>query len=141
MSAWFTAQFSQFTNNSTTQKNQQPPLTPKQVITGYYQSATSNPEADLSFRSDAFKNYWKQKEQGNNKEEFFKNFQKVDVYSFQTLKESSTKAKLKVWLRYLTKKNKTTCESQIMELSFDQSQGQWLIDKVSDVKYNLDCRK
>ena len=141
MSALFTAQFNQFTNNSTTQKNQQPPLTPKQVVTGYYQLATSNPEADLPLRSDAFKNYWKQKEQGNKNEEFFKKFQKVDVYSFQTLTQSSTKAKIKVWLRYVTKKNKTTCESQIMELIFDQSQGQWLIDKVSDVQYNLDCGK
>jgi len=141
MSAWFTAQLSQSTNNYTTQKNQQPPLSPEQVVTKYYQSATSNPEADLPFRTDAFKNYWKQKDQGNNKEEFFKKFQKVDVYSFQTLTESPTKAKLKVWLRYVTKKNKTTCESQIMELSFAQNQGQWLIDKVSDVEYNLDCGK
>ncbi|MFB2980173.1 hypothetical protein [Microseira sp. BLCC-F43] len=141
MSARFTAQFSQFSNNSTTQKNQQPQLTPKEVVKRYYQSATSNPEADLPFRSDAFQSYWKQKDQGNKTEEFFKQFQKVDVYSVQTLTQSSTNSKVRVWLKYVWKNNKTTCESQIMELIFAQSQGQWLIDKVSDVEYGLDCGK
>lgn len=117
-----------------------PQLTPKEVITRYYQLAPSNRTAALAFLSENYKNYYKQSNTNSNAKSFWSYINKVDIYSFKTLSSpSNERQKIKVWLRYLTLDNIASCESLVIELVLDLNQGLWLIDKTSDVQYKPYC--
>lgn len=141
---WCTAQVGSFSSHYTTQtsspQTQQPQLTPKEVITSYYKLAPSNREASLALLSDDYKSYYEKNNKGDDARSFWNTIYKVDLYSFESLTgQSPAKQKLKVWVKYTNKRNETSCESLIIELIFDQSKGQWFIDKTSDTEQKFYC--
>lgn len=116
-------------------------LLPKQVITKYYQLAPSNQTEAKALLSDALKAAHRQKNPNSDgKSAFWDSMKSAETYSFKTEKESPSNHQIRVWLKYIYKDSATSCESQRVEVIFDSSKGQWLINKVyDDVEYNLDC--
>ena len=137
---WVATQINQSTNNPI-QNNQPPQLTPKEVITKYYQLAPSNRTEAKSLLSDALKAAHRENNPNSDgKSSFWDEIKSVETYSFKTEKESPSNHQIRVWLKYINKDSATSCESERVEVIFDSSKGQWLINKVyDDVEYNLDC--
>ena len=115
-------------------------LLPKQFITKYYQLAPSNQTEAKALLSDALKAAHRQKNPNSNGESaFWDSMKSAETYSFKTEKESPSNHQIKVWLKYIYKDSATSCESEKVEVIFDSSKGQWLINKVYEVEYNQDC--
>jgi DNA-binding helix-hairpin-helix protein with protein kinase domain len=121
-------------------QSSQPQLTPKQVITKYYQLAPSNRAEAKAFLRDALKAEYRQENPNSDgKSDFWDAINSVETYSFKTEIQSPSNHQIRVWLKYFKKNGETACESERVGVMFDSSKGQWLINKVSDVEYNLDC--
>ena len=121
-------------------QSSQPQLTPKQVITKYYQLAPSNRAEAKAFLRDVLKAEYRQDNPNSDgKSDFWDAINSVETYSFKTEIQSPSNHQIRVWLKYFKKNGETACESERVGVMFDSSKGQWLINKVSDVEYNLDC--
>lgn len=116
-------------------------LTPKEVITQYYQLATSNQTAALDLLSDEYKAWYNQNDGGNSAKSFWNTIQTVEIYAFLTLSQSDNKHQIKVWLKYLTVDGYTACESQIIEVVLSQTENKWLIDKTGNVEQKFNCEQ
>ncbi|MEG4634224.1 hypothetical protein QUB56_32440 [Microcoleus sp. AR_TQ3_B6] len=115
-------------------------LNPKQVITRYYQLAPSNRTEAKALLSDALKTVFRQQNPNSDgKSDFWDSINRVETYSFKTETQSSSNHQIEVWLKFLKKDGEIICESKRVEVIFDSSKSQWLINKVSDVDYNIDC--
>lgn len=136
---WVATQINQSTNNPI-QNNQPPQLTPKEVITKYYQLAPSNRTEAKALLSDALKAAHRENNPNSDgKSSFWDEMKSVETYSLKTEKESPSNHQIRVWLKYINKDSATSCESERVEVIFDSSKGQWLINKVYDVEYNQYC--
>lgn len=99
---------------------------PKQTIVRYYQLATSNRKEAINLLSDP----WRREAAKRVNDNWWNSVRKVEVYAFQTFAKNSSKAKIKVWLKYHMKNGQTPCESLIFNLIFDQKKSTWLMDSV-----------
>jgi hypothetical protein len=143
--SWCSNQFRQSTGNSLpqplTSQISQPQLTPKQVIEMYYQLAPSSDRKSANMLlSDAYKNWYKQKNINiNDPSSFWNTINKVEVFKTEIINDSKTNQTVKTWLKYFSKNGEIACESQKMEVVFDSNKSQWLIDNIYDPEYNQEC--
>ncbi|HBE50344.1 MAG TPA: hypothetical protein DDW76_16495 [Cyanobacteria bacterium UBA11369] len=138
MSAWFTAQLSQSTNNYTTQKKHQPQLSPEQVVRRYYELAPSNRTQAKALLSESFKEkYRQQNPNSDGKSPFWDSVKQVEIVKTERINNE----KMQIKIKYIYKNGRTYCESQIVELIFEKSKAQWFINTIDKNQSKQDCGK
>ena len=125
--------------NSDSTQNSLPQLDSKEVITQYYQLATSNRTAALELLSDEYKNQYRQNSQRDSAKSFWNTINKVEIYAFLTLSNSENKYQIKVWLKYFRVDGYIACESQVIESVKDSHKNRWLINNISNIKQKPNC--
>lgn len=102
--------------------NTQEKLSPIQTVKKFYETAPSNQNAALELTSKNFQNL------ATPDLKFWSSVEKVELFNTQILGRSENNVSVKLLVKYLMKDGTTKCEPTIIELVFDTTQKDWLIN-------------
>lgn len=126
-------------SQTTSRRYSEPPLSPKETVQEYYDLAPTNRRAALELISEEWRTLEMRNRQ-NSGGSFWDTINQVEVYGLRTLRESSNKVDVRVWIKYdLKNETFSPCESLTFQVILDDKSNQWLLDSASDVRQENTC--